>query len=98
MAAYIVRVELRRAGNDHYDELHDRMRNEGFSTTLPVGSTQWKLPSAEYYYEGSITSNGLMEKAEAAIRFYQHGHAVIITEAVSIQTAGLKQAAESDQP
>lgn len=97
MAAFIIRVELRKPGSDHYEKLNDRMRREGFSTTLPVGSMQWELPSAEYYYEGSISSNDLMEKAQAAIDFYEHGHAVIITEAVSIQTAGLNRAAVSEQ-
>lgn len=54
MANFTVRVELRDADSSDYDDLYDRMSDNGFSKFITGDSgAECKLPSAEYSYSSS---------------------------------------------
>lgn len=54
MTNFTVRVELRDADSSDYDDLYDRMSDNGFSKFITAESgNEYQLPNAEYTYSSS---------------------------------------------
>lgn len=66
MTNYTVRVELHDADDGDYEELHKKMRAQGFSRYLNINGVHWKLPSAEYSIVGELTPEQVLIKAQTA--------------------------------
>lgn len=56
----------RRKGED-YDRLHEAMEAQGFKRSITSDDgVAYDLPTAEYYYEGNVTRNNVLEKTKVA--------------------------------
>lgn len=68
MTEFTTRIELHDDATwGEYTELHSQMESRGFTRTIKsdAGPT-YRLPWAEYNFEGSSTGNDIVEKAKAA--------------------------------
>jgi hypothetical protein len=93
MSRYVTRVELHDAVWADYTKLHEAMRWEGFSQTIPADDgAVYELPPAEYYYDGRETRAQVLEKAKNAARTVKPSFAVLVTESNGITWSGLKLA------
>ena len=65
MAHYTTRVELHDADEQDYQMLHEAMEELGFTRTIKArdGNT-YKLPTAEYNFEGEIEIETVLDKAK----------------------------------
>jgi hypothetical protein len=78
---YTVRVELHRATNDDYEQLHAAMKNVGFSRFITSSdNVKYHLPTAEYNYEGDASRDQVLEKAKRAASTTGLSYAVLVTE------------------
>ncbi|MGC0994705.1 hypothetical protein [Pantoea agglomerans] len=67
MINYTVRVELHDADDpDDYENLHKRMKAQGFSRSLGIDGVRYKLPSAEYSMVSNLTPEEILIKAQKA--------------------------------
>ena len=80
----MTRVELHGALTaEDYALLHREMETEGFSRTITsTEPATYYLPTAEYFYSGSVTHGQVLAKAEAAARRTKHMYGVIVCEGV----------------
>jgi hypothetical protein len=97
MATFTVRVELRRADSDDYDQFHDLMEREGFSRQITVSEgtdegTRYYLPAGEYTISGQYTRTQILHKAKAAARRSGKGFALLVTESKGRAFHGLEEA------
>ena len=67
MAHFTTRVELHDAAEENYQTLHAEMEELGFTSTIEGhdGAT-YKLPNAEYNYEGEVPIDTVLDKAKYA--------------------------------
>jgi len=69
---------------DDYQNLHDRMGQQGFSKTITSSDgIVYDLPDAEYNIVGALTKSDVMERAKNAARGTGKKFQVLVTEAVS---------------
>jgi hypothetical protein len=81
MTGFTTRVELHDADDDDYENLHDAMEARGFTRNIEGSSgTVYKLPPAEYNYEGNVTKKQVLEKAEKAAETTGLKYSVLVTE------------------
>lgn len=94
MTTFTVRVELRNADSSDYDDLYDRMSDNGFSKFITAESgNEYRLPNAEYTYS-SNTENKKQVK-ELAFRIASEVNddpAVLVTQSSGRAWAGLERA------
>jgi hypothetical protein len=83
MAKFTTRVELHGAKDDGYQTLHSEMKDRGF-TRIIEGSdgTVYKLPTAEYDYQGPVTRKDVLAKARAAAKATGRSYWILVTESV----------------
>ncbi|HXP67887.1 MAG TPA: type V toxin-antitoxin system endoribonuclease antitoxin GhoS [Candidatus Dormibacteraeota bacterium] len=91
MANYIARVELHKASDDDYEELHDEMSKRGFTRTIKGdnGST-YHLPTGTYAVANSSVM--LQTACDAAIEAAKEtgkAYSLIVADWGSAQWAGL---------
>lgn len=81
MSSFTTRIELHKATDDDYEILHAAMAKAGFLRTIKdsEGKT-YKLPTAEYNYEGEITRSQVFEKAENAAISTKKGYWILVTQ------------------
>jgi hypothetical protein len=94
MALFTTRVELHGANWDDYTKLHSHMKAQDFALTVTSdqGST-YRLPPAEYTYQGTVSRDDVLNKAKAAAGAVKTSFAVVVTEAVGVTWFGLPIAA-----
>jgi len=69
MTRYLTRVELHNADGAAYTRLHAAMQSEGFSRTIFSGDgTEYKLPTAEYRMDTTLTRGEVHQLAKGAAR------------------------------
>lgn len=84
MAKFTTRVELESANDEDYNALDAVMEQNGFTRTLasPDGKT-YRLPTAEYNYDGDATALDVCNRARAAAAAAGKTNVLIlVTEAV----------------
>jgi hypothetical protein len=81
MPSFTTRVVLNDAEWKHYDELYEYMAAEGFSKTITSDKdTTYKLPDAEYDYNGDITRADVLKKAKSAASNTGKRYSILVTE------------------
>lgn len=84
MSDFITRVELHGADDDDYKILHAEMAARKFSRSIRSdGGELYKLPTAEYYSFGDLTSVQVRTLAAAAARATGKSFWVLVTELMS---------------
>jgi len=96
MATFTVRVELRRADSEDYEQFDELMEREGFSRQITVSEgkdegTQYYLPAGEYTISGQYTRPQVLHKAKAAARRSGKGFALLVTESKGRAFYGLAE-------
>lgn len=81
MSTFITRVELHKADDKDYEVLHASMETQGFKRTI-VGSSGkiYKMPTAEYMYDGQLIVKQVFDKAEIAAKTTKKGYWIITTQ------------------
>ena len=96
MAHYTTRIELHVAEEENssevYETLDQAMENLGFTRTIKSrdGNT-YRLPSAEYNFEGEITVDAVLDKAKYAATTTRHEYEILVSEAPKRRWIGLKE-------
>lgn len=81
MAKFTVRVELHDGRERDYTQLHEAMRDEGFSHAIrDSDGTEYYLPTAEYNFDGDAGRNQVLNAAKRAADTTGRGFEVIVTE------------------
>lgn len=81
MAKFTVRVELRDADREEYEILYEQMELRGFVDTITDSDGKiYKLPDAEYSYEGNVTREDVLAKAKAAAGMTGTEYSVLVTQ------------------
>ncbi len=63
MARFIVRVELRDANSEDYENLHEKMKAKGYSREIQDANGTWfYLPTAEYTTLKTSTAQAVREE------------------------------------
>jgi hypothetical protein len=87
----IVRVELH--GSDNYTALHREMAGRGFSRTVrAIGGLNYHLPTAEYLYDGLLTSDQVLGLAQTAVNVLGLRASILCTDG-AVMFSNLLQAA-----
>ena len=81
MASFTTRVVLIDADRDEYEDLHEYMHGAGFSKTIKgQDGDVYKLPDAEYDYQGEVTLADVLAKAKAAAAKTGLTYRILVTE------------------
>ena len=93
MSRYTVRVELHDADEEDYQTLHEAMEELGFTRTIKGhdGNT-YRLPSAEYDFEGDIGIETVLDKAKYAAETTTRKCEILVSEALKRKWHGLGKA------
>ena len=92
MDRYTIRVELHDADEEDYEKLHGAMEEGRFTHTIVAkDGTTYKLPSAEYNYEGEIEIGEVREKAKSAAATTNRKYAILISQITSRLWFGLEE-------
>ncbi|MCG5076353.1 hypothetical protein [Paraburkholderia tagetis] len=97
MTRYMTRVELHenpyKPTAQDYEKLHAAMEAKGFARTIKSGDgILYKLPSAMYYGESTLTTAEVMKHASAAAKSVCGKCSVITSEAPNSAWEGLAKA------
>jgi hypothetical protein len=82
MARFTTRVELHKATDSDYEDLHKYMAAKGFSRTITSGDdeTKYRLPPAEYNRETDATRAKVLDDAKAAAAKTGRTNEILVTE------------------
>ncbi len=84
MAKFTVRVELHNADESDYEPLHEAMQDKGFSRTIKNGDgIEYHLPTAEYNFSGSGTTQQVLNAAKEAAQTTDYDFEILVTESTS---------------
>ena len=88
----MTRVELHSATYQDYETLHAAMESQGFARTITSDQgVEYMLPTAEYYREGQLTRDQVIESAKRAAATTRKSYAVLVTESNGLTWVGLQQ-------
>jgi hypothetical protein len=92
MAHYTTRVELHDANEKDYQTLHAAMEELGFTSNIMGhdGAT-YKMPSAEYNYEGEIPIDTVLDKAKYAAETTDLECEILVSEVSRRKWHGLQK-------
>jgi hypothetical protein len=92
MAQFMVRVELHGADEDDYETLHEAMESEGFERQISSDDgVLYHLPTAEYYREGDLSKQVVMDDAKSAVAKTKKKAGILVTKADGFRWYGLKK-------
>ncbi len=92
MSQFMVRVELHGADQDDYETLHEAMEGEGFARQiLSDDGGLYHLPTAEYYREGNLSKQKVLDEAKSAVAKTKKKAGILVTEARGFLWSGLKR-------
>ncbi|MCW0399675.1 hypothetical protein NB688_002756 [Xanthomonas sacchari] len=84
MARYTIRIELHGATWDDYVEMYKYLAAQGITDIITSDDgTRYKMPPAEYNYEGGATRDQVLASAKACAAKVVHSYAVLVTEAIA---------------
>lgn len=90
MASFTIRVELHDATWDNYVALAKDLASKGITDVIKADNgTRYRMPPAEYNYEGNTTIADVYAAANASAATTGRRHAVLVTESVRRQWGGL---------
>lgn len=93
MAKFTVRIELHNASPEDYARLHESMAMNGFNREILSGEgVRFKLPNAEYAFEGELALKEMLEKAKLGARPLGIKFTVLVTESKGRVWYGLEKA------
>ncbi|MFD1557076.1 hypothetical protein ACFSHT_15855 [Paraburkholderia silviterrae] len=97
MTRYMTRIELHenasKPTSKDYDKLHAAMEAKGFARTIKAGNgTVYKLPTAMYYAESSLTPAEVLRHADDAAKSVWKKYSVLTSEAPTSTWEGLDKA------
>lgn len=97
MARYMTRIELHENPNKptakDYENLHAAMEAKGFTRTIKGDDgITYRLPTALYYGESSLTTGDVMDHASAVAKSVWAKYSVITSEAPNSAWDGLARA------
>jgi hypothetical protein len=91
MAIYIARVELHAASYDDYEELHDKMRQQGFSRQIRGGDGKdYHLPTGTYVVRNTnLSTSDALNRAGTAAEQTGKKSSIIVADWDSASWRGL---------
>jgi len=97
MTRYMTRVELHenpyKPTAQDYEKLHAAMEAKGFTRTIKAGNgTLYKLPTAMYYVESSLTTEQVRGHASDAAKSVWNKYSILTSEAPNSAWDGLAKA------
>ena len=91
MSKFTVRVELRQATEDDYENLHMEMEERGFSRLLPAGDGgKVLLPPEEYNLDAGWTPDQVLNTVKTVAAATHRPNARLVTESLSRKWFGLE--------
>lgn len=93
MASYTIRIELHDATWADYMEMYKHLAIQGITDIIiSDDGVRYRMPPAEYNYEGKATSPQLLEMAKASAGKVVRSYAVLVTESGGRRWHGLSKA------
>ena len=80
MAKFTTRVELHDADDTDYDDLHEYMRDEGFTRTIEADGKRYRIPPAEYNRVAELSCDDVRSAAVRAAKKTGKTYEVLVTE------------------
>jgi hypothetical protein len=92
MTAFVVRIVLNDATWDDYRKLYEKLGKQGFTDIIVASDgAAYKMPDAEYYFEGNKTRAEVLALAKASAGAVKTSYQVMVTQSAGITWYGLKQ-------
>ena len=92
MGRFTVRIELHNASWDDYEALYKHLAGYGITDVITSDQGfQYKMPPAEYNYEGDATRNQVLETCKQCAAKVVKSYAILVTEAVARTWHGLQK-------
>jgi len=93
MADFTIRIVLNDATWDQYEEMYEHLAAVGI-TDLIISNDgiTYRMPPAEYNYQGDATRNQVLESAKAAAAKVVRKYSVLVTESKGRTWHGLEKA------
>ena len=83
MARFTVRIELHNANWNHYEAMYQHLANVNITDVIVSDEgRRYKLPPAEYNYEGNATAAQVLETAKQCAARVVSSYSVLVTESV----------------
>ena len=91
MPSCMIRVELHQARTaEQYHRLHQQLNQYGISNTIVArDGRRYRLPPAEYYYDGTATRDQLLQTSRQCAATVDPSFAVVVTESNGVTWEGL---------
>jgi hypothetical protein len=90
MSRFTIRVELHAATWQNYVDLARRLATHGIVDVIESNDgKRYKLPPAEYNYEGAATRDQILEVTRSCAASVVNSYGVLVTEAVGRAWQGL---------
>lgn len=81
MARYTIRIELLDATWDEYETMYELLAKVGIVDSIADSSgATYRLPPAEYNYDGAATRTQVLEMAKSAASRVVRDYRVLVTE------------------
>ncbi len=81
MPTFTTRIELHKAVESDYEILHAAMEKQGFTRTIKLADGKaYKMPTAEYNFDGTELRPQVFSKAETAAKSTNKGYWILVTE------------------
>jgi len=93
MAQYTIRIELHDATWDEYETMYQYLAAQGITDIIiSKEGIRYKMPPAEYNYEGNATRSQVLDMAKASAAKVVRSYAVLVTESAGRTWYGLDKA------
>jgi hypothetical protein len=93
VARFTIRIELHDASWDDYEDMYGHLEKQRIVDIIASeDGARYKLPPAEYYYEGNVTRAQVLEMAKASASKVAKSFAVLVTESAGRSWHGLEKA------
>lgn len=91
MARFTIRIELHDATWDDYVTMYEHLAGFGITDIITSDDgVQYKMPPAEYNYEGNTTRSQVLETAKQCAARVVKSYAVLVTESAGRTWHGLE--------
>ena len=92
MADFTIRIVLSDATWDEYEEMYQHLAAVGITDEITSDNgTTYRMPPAEYNYQGNATRAQVLELAKAAAAKVVRKYAVLVTESKGRTWHGLEK-------
>lgn len=92
MAQFTIRLELHDTDRKHYDLVHQKLHSQGFTHAITDRfGTHYKMPHAEYSYEGNTTEEAVLSQIKDTISQDIKFFGILVTKSAGRASYGLQQ-------